>query len=541
MERMTTTGPILDQTESVKIPIPPLHLYKIETLEDLILNFNNLIKEKSLQERSFLIFNAKLHQPNSQEKSIEIKISFIQQHGKDYIILILRDTTQRDLLVTLEDNNKYKDHLLASVSHELRAPLNGNINLVETAIQAKDVPQTVKETLLTPALRSSKFLLHLINDILDMSQIKAQKLRLVFQSANLFDTLANTMQLVELQAKKKGIEMKLTIEPGIPQNFCTDHVRLSQIVLNLLNNALKFTQKGIIQLTAAPVRNSPWVKITVQDSGIGMTQEDVQKLFSSYTQIEFKGRETINPTGVGLGLNIAYNLVELLGPKYNNKIDVKSAPDQGSTFSFKIENKEVGLRLQERDGQETQQAQEDSMLIPDEFHVTVMPKLSTKKQSCLSLNNHTKSPGAQEASKSPLPKCNCAKILIVDDNPFNIMAFETVLGSLNLKCDYAYNGNSAIEKVVNRLRYSCCEHCRPFMVVFMDQEMPGKSGSETVKEIKELQAQNLVLAVDIIGCTAHESKEEIQRLMDAGIIDYIPKPISISQIQKILQRYENEL
>jgi len=96
-----------------------------------------------------------------QDKSIEIKISFIQQLEKPYIILIIRDTTQRDLLIALQDNNKYKDQLLASVSHELRAPLNGNINLVETAIQSKLIPDDLKESLLVPALRSSKFLLHL--------------------------------------------------------------------------------------------------------------------------------------------------------------------------------------------------------------------------------------------------------------------------------------------------------------------------------------------------------------------------------------------
>jgi len=178
-----------------------------------------------------------------------------------------------------------------------------------------------------------------------MSQIKAQKLRLVFQSANLYDTLMNTMQLVELQAKKKGIEMKLTFEPDIPQNFCTDHVRLSQIVLNLLNNALKFTQKGIIQLTAKPVDGLPWVKISVEDSRIGMSRENVKKLFSTFTHIDFKGREVLNPSGVGLGLNIAYNLAELLGPKENNKIEVTSIPNYGSVFSFIIENKEVGLQI----------------------------------------------------------------------------------------------------------------------------------------------------------------------------------------------------
>jgi len=142
--------------------------------------------------------------------------------------------------VVLEETNKYKDQLLASVSHELRAPLNRNINLVESAFSSPKIPESIKETLLTPALRSSKFLLHMINDILDMCQIKEKKLRLVFNSENLKETLKNTAQLVELQAQKKGIELLLEIDSAVPKNFCTDHIRLSQIILDLVNNAIKF-------------------------------------------------------------------------------------------------------------------------------------------------------------------------------------------------------------------------------------------------------------------------------------------------------------
>jgi len=182
-------------------------------------------------------------------------------------------------------------------------------------MQNISVPDNIKERLLTPALRSSKFLLHLINDILDMSQIKAQKLRLIFKAALLKETLHDTLQLVELQAKKKGVELRLTMHPDTQGILCTDHVRLSQIVLNLLNNAIKFTPKGSIILSATPADDPNCVKISVQDSGIGIKKENVKKLFADYTHIEFADRAVINSTGVGLGLSIAYNLAKLLGPK----------------------------------------------------------------------------------------------------------------------------------------------------------------------------------------------------------------------------------
>jgi len=158
-------------------------------------------------------------------------------------------------------------------------------------------------------------LLHLINDIIDMLQIREKKLRLVFQPENLHETLKNTGQLVEIPAKKKNIDFKVELDSALPENFNADHLRLSQIVLNLLTNAIKFTKEGMVKLKAVPIEHTSWVKIVVEDSGIGITQENQNRLFTNYTRIEFEGRQEINPTGVGLGLNIASNLAELLAPK----------------------------------------------------------------------------------------------------------------------------------------------------------------------------------------------------------------------------------
>jgi len=157
----------------------------------------------------------------------------------------------------------------------LRAPLNGNINLVEGAISSPEIPECIKETLLIPALQSSKFLLHIINDI---SQIKDKKLRLVVEYGGLKETINSTAQLVEIQAKKKGIELIIELDPGLPQLFCTDHMRLSQIGLNLLSNAIKFTKEGMVKLKVIVVpEKARWIKISVEDSGIGITQENIKK------------------------------------------------------------------------------------------------------------------------------------------------------------------------------------------------------------------------------------------------------------------------
>jgi len=337
IEKMTTWNELyvdLNETES--------NLSKIKTLQDLISNFSSLIKFKNLKERQFLVYNGKfktrIHQT---EKSLEMRISFVQHYKNNYIILILRDMTQRDLLMTLEETNKYKDQLLTSVSHELRAPLNGNINLVEGALTSPKIPDDIKETLLTPALRSSKFLLHIINDILDMTQIKQKKLRLVFESEDLKETLKNTAQLVEIQAQKKGLEFLVQLDPALPRNFCTDHLRVSQIVLNLLTNAIKFTHEGTIKLIATAMDGTPSVKICIKDSGIGIDQENIKKLFSSNSIVDYKEKEKMNQTGAGLGLSVTYNLVQLLASKGHQKVDVISTPNQGSTFTFILENKPI--------------------------------------------------------------------------------------------------------------------------------------------------------------------------------------------------------
>jgi len=517
IERITTENELLGGAKSDS--------NNKEILEEVLKGFKKIIVEKSIQERQFLVYNGKLKlEENRQEKAIEIKISFIQHFENFYIILILRDTTQRDLLVTLEETNKYKDQLLASVSHELRAPLNGNINLVETAINSPKVSDDIKENLLVPALRSSKFLLHIINDILDMCQIKEKKLRLVFQPGDLRETLKSATQLVELQAKKKGIQVVLEFDPSLPTKICTDHIRLSQIVLNLLSNAMKFTKQGTVKLLAIPMMNQQhqWVKIVVEDSGIGISQENMKKLFSNYTHIEFEGRQIMNSAGVGLGLNIAYQLVQLLAPKGHQGIDVLSTPNKGSVFSFIIEDKEE-VRPQSQDN------------FPDDWNRSRQTSEELTGDKKPMLFQKLKTLDTSDPDELLTGTCSCPDILIVDDNPFNTMAFETILSSLDIKCDPAYSGLSAIEKLLAREKKSCGKDCKQYSVIFMDQEMPEMSGSETVQEIRRLQKEkSLPQRVRIIGCTAHKSRVEVDKFLASGLDRCIHKPISVSMIKDIL-------
>ena len=498
---------------------------KIETLEWLVVNFKKTIEERSLPERQFLIYNGKLK--GEQDKSIEIKISFVHHHVEnEYLILILRDTTQRDLLLTLQETNKYKDQLLASVSHELRAPLNGNINLIESAVSSPNIPDEIKESLLMPALRSGKLLLHLIDDIIDMSQIKQKKLRFVFEPKDLKETLRSAAQLVELQAIKKGIQFTLDFDSKRPLKFCTDHMRLSQIVLNLLSNAIKFTKEGTVKLSAIPLAHKNWVRIIVEDSGILISKANLIKIFSSSTIIDYEERHMLNPGGVGLGLNIASNLVKMLAPRGNSGISISSTPNQGSVFSFIIENKKMLFVPIEKIALEVDQSNSPYDIAQEILGDNQLKPNSTLLR-CLTPLLERKDLG--------LEKCDCSKVLLVDDNPFNTMAFEAILNSLHVKSDSVFSGSACIQRLLDRKNKTCGKYCKPYAVVFMDQEMPEMTGSETVEEIRRLQNEDVIPEMKIIGCTAHKVREEVDRFMESGLDSCIFKPISAIVIKDILK------
>ena len=458
--------------------------------------------------------------------------------------MLLRDTTLRDQIVSLEASNKYKDHLLASVSHELRTPLNGTINLVETALSSKQIPNNIKEDLLAPALNSSKFLLHIINDILDMSQIKAEKLRLIFQEANIKETIMNAVKLLVLNARMKGILLELTMDPETPTMFCTDHVRLSQIVLNLVHNSIKFTPQGRVSVKVQPVNGMPWIKVIVKDSGIGMTKEDIKKLFNVFTHIELHNRVNINPTGAGLGLSIAHNLAQLLGPKESNGIKVNSVPEQGSTFSFIIDDRgpkeiikappELVIDKRLKTNSILDEKEESPLMINDD-DLAEEPRGYQRVISCVStkLMKALTSVGIEVTRD----ECRCPKVLIVDDDAFNMLAYKSILANLGAKCDCVYSGKSGIDKLIWRVNNPCSRDCRGYVLVFMDQEMPGLNGTETVAGIKRLEIEGLLPETKVIGCTAHNDGPEIQQFLQSGIVKCIEKPISVGLIQDILEEY----
>ena len=284
------------------------------------------------EEDCCIVINSKHKVSETKERFLEVKLSPTFIDTKPCILVLVKDTTERDLINRLKETDNYKNTLMASVSHELRTPLNCIISMQE--MLREYIGEDLITKYLDPAINSSKILLSLVNDILDFAQIRAGKLRLRYEEFQLYNILKEAIALFDIQAKTREVEIKFDWDSRISPYFNSDPHRIRQIVINLLGNAMKFTlQQGSITLRA--IHKGPKrVCIMVRDTGIGIKKEDFSKMFSSFGKID----NEMNPHGVGLGLSISQTLARRLGPKDNKGIKVQSEYGKGSCFYFMIES-----------------------------------------------------------------------------------------------------------------------------------------------------------------------------------------------------------
>lgn len=496
---------------------------------------------------------------------------------KPSLALVFSDITERSLVTTLQENNNYKTRLLASVSHELRTPLNASINFTQAAIEHPDLSSLpdIRENYLMPSLRSNQLLLHLINDILDFSQMSENKLRLVFENKNVHDTLDECLNLIKIQACKKGLSLTTDYKFENEENeiFCTDHNRLKQIVLNLLSNALKFTLEGEIRVTArtdfiilptnsqldlvtmAQISNDERrrgrqqkiLSISVSDTGIGISEENKAKLFKAFEKIELGTRINLNTQGVGLGLVISNNLVQMLGPEnQNNRLEVDSEESKGSTFSFwivdKFDQKEEEIHSFAKSEDLCSQMDENpdhgdgeerletlSHLIPQ---TSIDLVLLTRKKLLSDTNHQLISTPAVNVSKLP-------PILVVDDDVFNISAMAMVLQKLGYTCETAFNGKQAIQKIMERQLNEQATSSKPkqFKLVFMDCNMPVMDGWEATRILKGKMRNGEIEGIPIVACSALLNEKEKQQAYELGIDAYCQKPMDKNKILALLKKF----
>lgn len=366
--------------------------------------------------------------------------------------------------------SKTKANFLSTVTHELRTPLYAVTGLTNMLLDEDPKPEQI------PHLKSLKFsgdyLLTFINDILQINKIEANKVELDPELFNLKKKVENVIAALNNSALDNNIKIHFDYEKGLPENFIGDQLKISQILINLIGNSIKFTKDGDIWVrvsNSSKVENIYTLKIDIEDNGIGISQEKQDNMFESFSQ----GSIQINRKygGTGLGLSIVKGLVEIL----KGKIYLKSELGKGSTFTFEI---------------------------PLEF---------SEKTEVVKKENYSKNINQLDLSN--------IKILVVEDNKINQMITKKILNKMNLVCDVVDNGEDAVEHVKDN-KYS---------VVLMDIHMPGISGLEATKIIRTFDKELTIFAL-----TAVTLEDKMHEFDEAGFNDIISKPFKQEDFEKKL-------
>ena len=410
------------------------------------------------------------------EKLIEWKGKVIRWDLKPCIILYARDMTRIMTLEKESNENKYKSLLLRTVSHELRTPTNAMMAVAEMVKDSEELSKENQDRV-NIIYCSCSYLLCLINDLLDYSQMVAGCLKIVIVQFDLHKLVEECVKLIKIQIRNRPIKVKTKISPSVPSSVSTDPNRLKQILLNLLGNSLKFTITGTIRLEIS--FSDSKLYFSIYDTGIGIPKSKLSLLFKQFGKIE---QSTLNPQGAGLGLFISNMLTFRLGGK---GIKVTSEEEIGSCFNFEITLSELNRGLSN----------------PYNEKITAVNYLiSDKDNSC---------------------------ILIVDDTYFNVLALQQVLDKEGFKSESAISGEEAIEKVRKKT----------YDLILMDCEMPNLNGWETTQILKEMGKAGGVPIPPIIGNTSHSYENLMEKCLSVGMDDVIAKPCPREDLIKTVSKW----
>lgn len=385
----------------------------------------------------------------------------------------------------LERINESKSVFFANMNHEIRTPINTIIGLNEMTLR-ENITDEIAENSIN-IQNASKMLLELVNDILDLSKIESGKMQIIpteYETANLFRELVS---IIGVRAQKKGLKLQLDIDKKIPTMLYGDEVRIRQVLINILTNAVKYTIEGSVTLTANSRQmdaDTVELKICVNDTGIGIRKENLKYLFDSFQRVDEENNKNIE--GTGLGLSISKQLVDLMG----GKIEVDSIYTKGSTFTITIEQK-----------------------IRDHTPIGEIDYTSKKN-----LYGYKKYHQSFEAPR--------ARILIVDDNEMNLVVARKLLRDTMVQIDTALSGKDCLEKT----------QAQSYDVILMDHKMPEMDGVETLHRIRK-QEDGKCIETPAIALTANTLSGAEQIYLNYGFEGYLAKPIIGAILEETLLQY----
>ena len=398
----------------------------------------------------------------------------------------IRETRYLEREKILADSaNQAKSDYLSNMSHEIRTPINAIIGMDEMILRESKEPGTLEYAY--NLQNAAKSLLGLINDILDFSKIEAGKMEIIPVEYNLSSALNDLVNMIQSRAEKKGLKFIVNADKNIPNTLFGDEIRIKQVITNILTNAVKYTEKGSVTLmvTQEPVdKEKIYLCVSVKDTGIGIKEDAIKKLFGAFERIEEERNRMIE--GTGLGMNITKSFLEMMG----SELKVESVYGEGSNFSFKILQKVINPEP-----------------IGD-FEETYKKSVAQHKVY-------------HESFTAPN-----SEILIVDDTEMNLVVIKSLLKQTKIKIDTATRGQECLN-IVTKKKYD---------IIFLDHMMPGLNGIETLQAMKTLD-ENLNQNTPVISLTANAISGAREQYISAGFQDYLTKPVDATALEKIIVKF----
>jgi CheY-like chemotaxis protein len=408
-------------------------------------------------------------------------MDLVKLMGRRVSVILERRMAQEEIInakLIAEDASNAKSSFLANMSHEIRTPLTAIIGFGESLL---DSQQNMEQRIgsIKTIIRSGKHLLQVINDILDLSKVEARKLDVEEIDFLLFPILAEIDSLVRKQAKDSGLEFTIQYNFPLPKMIKSEPLRLKQILINLLNNAIKFTEAGSVTLIVDCDREKEKLHFKVVDTGIGLSISQIEKIFNPFSQADISTSRRFG--GTGLGLSLSKQLVERLG----GSLTVESQEGRGSTFQFSMDVGDLSGR--------------DFVTSMEEVLVDTSPKLS--------------SPSLQKMSGS---------ILLAEDNTDNQVLISMYLESMGADVTIVSNGQAAVEAARNKI----------YDLILMDMQMPIMDGLEAVSLLRSQDYDYPIAAL-----TANAMKEDKERCLQMGCNDFITKPVNRGDLCEVVGKY----